>query len=392
MKARGRKRMPLALTHVAAARLRGKDRGGIASSPSTTITRPKLASFSISGRQTLASPLSDMSASNNRRRNTVHDLAALQLHPDGSRVGAPLVDRDGRAAKNAVRDARGQWIASDAGGGMAAVPKRPSVRMAPPGTGEGQGSESEHSDGEGVSTFPKRKRRAPRGTRARKRQKAEDRLDFVQNAEAVASSSRVTLDELGNAAGAPNEFNSNLHSLPSSDLLKAIHHHTALFYTFRGQLTNVSQQYRKLRKERRLAKLRKAAKPNGSRDSSTIPSVDGQETSGESDGSDDESASGKGQHSASARSTKSSTNQFYPERDMYKAFDGSALMAIAMLFEAHIEQLVQPRIPDDWVDPRKPVVHGGKRKRRCTKRLAKESTGPSATDTDGAAVDNDGGD
>jgi hypothetical protein len=46
-----------------------------------------------------------------RRRNTVHDLSALQLHPDGSRVH--ITDRQSRYL---ARDARGNRIAVDAGG------------------------------------------------------------------------------------------------------------------------------------------------------------------------------------------------------------------------------------------------------------------------------------
>ncbi|KAH9964197.1 hypothetical protein BC827DRAFT_56656 [Russula dissimulans] len=34
--------------------------------------------------------------------------------------------------------------------------------------------------------------------------------------------------------------------------------------------------------------------------------------------------------------------------DMYKAFDGSALMAIGMLLQEHISMLLKPRIPPEW--------------------------------------------
>ncbi len=65
-----------------------------------------------------------------RRRTTVHDLASLRVHPDGSRVQNAQAfghDQDGeipgvssqtnlRASKYVAQDARGNWIARDAGG------------------------------------------------------------------------------------------------------------------------------------------------------------------------------------------------------------------------------------------------------------------------------------
>ena len=51
-----------------------------------------------------------------RRRTTVHDLAALRVHPDGTRVQNSDSNRSARRAKYAVRDVRGNWIAHDAGG------------------------------------------------------------------------------------------------------------------------------------------------------------------------------------------------------------------------------------------------------------------------------------
>lgn len=52
-----------------------------------------------------------------RRYNTVHDLAALRLHPDGSRVSTSSSrNLRPRGAKHSIQDARGNWIADDAGG------------------------------------------------------------------------------------------------------------------------------------------------------------------------------------------------------------------------------------------------------------------------------------
>ena len=61
---------------------------------------------------------------NSRRRTTVHDVAALRVHRDGTRVANSDTNRRSRRAKYTVRDARGNWIAKDAGG-LGTVTLRP---------------------------------------------------------------------------------------------------------------------------------------------------------------------------------------------------------------------------------------------------------------------------
>lgn len=51
-----------------------------------------------------------------RRRSTVYDFAALQLHPDGTRVQNTEKNWGLRKAKYSVRDSKSNWIARDAGG------------------------------------------------------------------------------------------------------------------------------------------------------------------------------------------------------------------------------------------------------------------------------------
>lgn len=66
---------------------------------------------------------------NIQRQSTVHDLATLRLHPDGSRVQQSSVSAKQRTAKYTVVDARGNWIAQDAGG-QGSVQKRRRVSVA----------------------------------------------------------------------------------------------------------------------------------------------------------------------------------------------------------------------------------------------------------------------
>lgn len=51
-----------------------------------------------------------------KRISTVHDLASLRLHPDGTRVNNSANNVRPRKAKYVAKDTRGNWIAEDAGG------------------------------------------------------------------------------------------------------------------------------------------------------------------------------------------------------------------------------------------------------------------------------------
>ncbi|KAJ7245120.1 hypothetical protein B0H12DRAFT_1235849 [Mycena haematopus] len=114
-------------------------------------------------------------------------------------------------------------------------------------------------------------------------------------------------------------------AVPSSDLLKYIHHFACNYYSDRGQLFNESRTWRKGRKERKLAKLAAKAKllteeANSDEEEGPAPEAD-------------------------ADLPKTLT---LPRRDMYKTMDGSALLAIGMLLQEQIARILTPRIPDGW--------------------------------------------
>jgi len=89
---------------------------------------------------------------------------------------------------------------------------------------------------------------------------------------------------------------------PSSDLLKCIHRYASEFYTESDQLLNSSRGYREQRKIRCVEKKTKERRQG--------------------------------------------TSKRY--RDMYKAFDGSAIMAIGMLVQEYIAEALDPQPPDEW--------------------------------------------
>ncbi|KAF7309688.1 hypothetical protein MIND_00340200 [Mycena indigotica] len=103
--------------------------------------------------------------------------------------------------------------------------------------------------------------------------------------------------------------------VPSSDLLKSIHHLASSYYTDRGQLFNDSRTFRQQQLARRKAK--KARK-----------SLDDEENDSEKE----------------PPSREDTTRR----RDMYKTMDGSALLAIGMLLQEHVSRALATRIPSDW--------------------------------------------
>lgn len=60
----------------------------------------------------------------NRRKSTVHDLAALRLHPDGSRVPSASLNTKSKPKGRIAVDRKNNWIAYDAGGSASVKTKR----------------------------------------------------------------------------------------------------------------------------------------------------------------------------------------------------------------------------------------------------------------------------
>lgn len=59
----------------------------------------------------------------NGRRSTIHDVAALRLHPDGSRVATGGKSKAKKQNKRIIQDHRGNWVAQDAAG-LAGIKRR----------------------------------------------------------------------------------------------------------------------------------------------------------------------------------------------------------------------------------------------------------------------------
>ncbi|KAI0371458.1 hypothetical protein BV20DRAFT_965196 [Pilatotrama ljubarskyi] len=306
-----------------------------------------------------------MSQMNPRRRSTVHDLAALRLHRDGTRVLNADTNRSSRRAKYAVRDSRGNWIAQDAGGLGNVKQRRASSR--PADDGDVSAPEEDKEVAEGPQASPKNDKGKGRARdeegsdlddaanpRARKRRRFDEDLSYL-----TAAASAVPLDQDGPNLRGEDQVPGEL-PVPSSDLLKCLHHFASTYYTAMGQLYHASREYRQQKKTRRLEKTKAIPADASHAQSEDAGPHEPQHSSGEEeiDLSEDEDedamdgglAAEQGTSAGAARKRrKRGPRQVRPmEKDMYKIFDGSALMALGMLFQEHVADMLQPRMPDGW--------------------------------------------
>ncbi|KIM77355.1 hypothetical protein PILCRDRAFT_12165 [Piloderma croceum F 1598] len=249
----------------------------------------------------------------NHSRTTVHDLTALSLHPTGSRARPHHT--------NSPQDARGNWIATDAGG-WGAVPRRRAADGIESG-GEDEPTEEDADAEDGKYNMrPKTDGgRNLKDRRARKRRKLVHDVDFI-----YGQNPHTALIECDD------EF-----STPSSDLLKQIHFFASRYYASQNILLDLSRMHRK---EKKTKKMKDAAEgAEGDEDEESVsPGRDGrqeEEEEEEEESTDDEEMPSPPKKSARTKTTKRNMKlkkrekrQKELRRDMYKVFDGSALMVI----------------------------------------------------------------
>ena len=178
-----------------------------------------------------------------RRRTTVHDLASLRIHPDGSRVqssrirsdelnsSAPNKNLRPRRAHYVGRDAKGNWVAADAGVKL-------SVKAFKAGTKRKGIADS--SDEEIRMDLDQDEKQDVKGgvkdARAKKRKMFYEDYSFLENTSTQAGPSRSVSRSLPPSAQAAvqSEFD-----VPSSVSNTMIHH---LIETY-GRCLGVSQMH-----------------------------------------------------------------------------------------------------------------------------------------------------
>ena len=167
--------------------------------------------------------------SSTKRRSTVHDLASLRLHPDGSKVSNSGSNVELKKSRHTTKDTRGNWIAHDAAGFNRVKTRRSAnkdARSQPEEEiGEDEGEVDEAAPG--PSDVARGKQKAveanddeedgsysPKDTRARKRKAFADDFTFL------GSSTNATLASLPSSGVAEsteqNTFDSSLLPPPSS--------------------------------------------------------------------------------------------------------------------------------------------------------------------------------
>ncbi|CCM05539.1 uncharacterized protein FIBRA_07765 [Fibroporia radiculosa] len=291
-----------------------------------------------------------------RRYNTVHDHAALRLHPDGTRVKNADVNQISRRGKYSVRDVRGNWIAQDAGG-LGRVKLRRSIAhldhaddshegethdLAGAGLTQGEDKEDTTRDG-GDDTL--------RDRRAKKRRRFYSDWTFLETPGGSTSSTTPASAPAGQSSVIQDHVIHEELLKPPSDLLKYIHYFASAYYDAMGQLRDVTKDVQQRKMARKLARLQ-AGGEEQSQSEQNIETTHRRLNNDDvqHDTTDEESSSSEDESDTydDHQSRNQSRLQRNDKPNMYKAFDGSALMTIGMLVQEHIRQLLQPSIPDKW--------------------------------------------
>ena len=270
-----------------------------------------------------------MASGSHKRFTTVHDRAALRVHPDGTRVIA-------RESRYATDDVQGNRIAINAGG-VGNVRKRRRAVSSDEGTelleefdietDDYQPSESQPSptdsragevedETEGESGRCKRRKKDQRTT---KRTQFYQDFDFILGGKRGAETTPASNDQLlpSSVSGVFRQIKCLAKNLAEQDLLKCLHSFAAKYYLERGQLIDAS----------RIARQKKKAKANAdqgsrSRSHSTVGSISCEEPDA---GSPDISPASP----TIPRTVKQKGRQGADHiKDMYKMLDGSALVAL----------------------------------------------------------------
>ncbi|KAL4081380.1 hypothetical protein V8B97DRAFT_17095 [Scleroderma yunnanense] len=262
-----------------------------------------------------------------RRKSTTHDLATLRLHPDGSRVQQSSINTRQRTAKYTVIDARGNWIAQDAGG-RCSVKKRRSVSVAKEDADEmirlssDINEDSQRTRERRRRTRNKGKQRAVEGNGSEQlNTRAKHKLSFMQNFSFLDPPEEPLISEPDGVSFPP----------PASELLKSIHHFASCYYRERGQLSDSDRSYREEKKKRRHS-IHVLAANKTTRESPVTDEGDEWEDEDEECGGNDDKGDGDGGQGTS--------QDDLDIKDMYKAFDGSALMAIGIVLQEQIAHIL----------------------------------------------------
>jgi len=171
-------------------------------------------------------------------------------------------------------------------------------------------------------------------------------LSFLDPPPVSVSSLERDTDHSGTAVSFPD---------PAPDLLKAIHHFASCYYRERGQLFDSSRDYRGMKKERRRQRqenihtLATNTIKHETIDSETEHTGTEDETTEEDEDENDDMDMDAVDTGKDGPRTKGDTYR----KDMYKALDGSALMAIGIVLQEYVAHTLPSR-PRAFEEPGSP--------------------------------------
>ncbi|EAU82602.2 hypothetical protein CC1G_07884 [Coprinopsis cinerea okayama7 len=289
------------------------------------------------------------------RKSTLYDLSGLKLQPGANRVNATPSSKV-RPSQSSVRlqDTRGNWTARDAGG-----PSRVS-KFYPRSSGSKSSEGAADDNGaveDGLAEELDQLEPSSRNVAERQRQKGQKEGSGVDDASVEGAKRK---DE-GRKEGRPSKrlrFSEGLEylvreaeeatrggspgpsdrlPLPTPELLQSIHVFAAQYYHEKGLLTNLSATARQERKKRkRKARAEKSGQAY---------------QSGESDhenASTDSSSSSSSESETESAIQRRDSRRSERFRDMYRAFDGSALLALGILVQEFVKDNLRANIPAEW--------------------------------------------
>ncbi|KZV79732.1 hypothetical protein EXIGLDRAFT_453537 [Exidia glandulosa HHB12029] len=316
-------------------------------------------------------PVTPLAEASSRRYNSLYDLTSLRLHPDGLRVlpGDRIWRGSSFHSAAPVKDSRGNIFASDAGGRSKLVRKRQrsssrsASRERKRRASDASASEFDHEDFQ-VDLENEGSEDGMNLDDDLKDRKAKMRRDFCAD--------YSFLDEAETAAAKEREEMKRLYH-PSSDLMKYIHYYATKIYDKSGELFDAT--IGELRPDRPRKRFRAAsgstrtaspAPPDldyisspSSTSSSSSPSEDedaaavdeqDQDDVGLDDGRVERLSKWKkrtGRKVGRPRTTgislgrgKKKRKGLKVSRNMFRAFDGSALLCIGLLVQEHVAKLI----------------------------------------------------
>ncbi|KAG0697302.1 hypothetical protein DFH29DRAFT_1003846 [Suillus ampliporus] len=316
-----------------------------------------------------------------RRNSTTHDLATLRIHPDGSRVQQSSINRRTRTAPSTVPDTRGNWIARDAGGKVAVRKTRNASAKVDDEDGESIDIRLSDELGEEDLTARTSKKgkqkaiesdaedsggkRTGRNFRARKRRSFTEDLSFLEPSLrcVVPQSESTSNDDFSSSSSSESDSESEEIKItfpdPSPELLKCIHHFASRYYQEKGVLSDRSRGYRDERKTRRSKKSatnihdQTTSKPAlWTRDLSLDADDEDDQWEDEEDEREDKEDEWEDDEDDEMEDDENpSHNEEHLEKDMYKALDGSALVAIGIILQEQIAHAMTTGFSGTHVHP-----------------------------------------